>query len=282
MKIAYCMMTMNRLYDTMKCIERVKPYVDRIVVVDGGSVDDTILTLRNYDGVELYIHPWEDNFSKQRTNYLKHAGDDNGGTDWVLVSDPDELFSEEALENMRKEIDNAGPHNMLAFESNSVSMMGPKVCHHSHDKYWKPLLFKWDQNIHYIGNPHETLIIDKGPRIKNLQYRYYHIKQENMTWHRGARNAWIGGGGPNLGTKQKLWKPFRILVQSKTDIQTWADFDVYMIKGNIDDEIKKCICAFKNETGYDGASEWREFYKTYFRIYHPEEEPEEFKGVEIE
>ena len=282
MKITYCMMTWNRLYDTMKCIERVKPYVDRVVIVDGGSTDDTILTLRNYEGVELYLHPWQDNFSGQRTNYLKHAGEDNGGTDWVLVSDPDELFSVEALENMRKEIANAGPHNMLAFESNSVTMRGPKIVNHRHDKYWKPLLFKWNPGIHYVGNPHETLMIDKGPRIKNLPYRYYHIKQDNITWHRGARNAWIGGGGPNMGERQKLWKPFRDLVKQKTGLEKWSDFDSYMIKGNIDPEIKESLYKFKDETGYDGSSEWREFYKTYFRIYHPEEEPEEFKGVHIE
>jgi glycosyltransferase involved in cell wall biosynthesis len=274
-------MTWNRLYDTMKCIERVKPYVDRVVIVDGGSTDDTILTLRNYEGVELYIHPWEDNFPKQRTNYLNRAGE-NGGTDWVLVSDPDELFSVEALENMRNEINHAGPYNMLAFESNTVTMKGPKIVYHRHDKYWKALLFKWNPGIHYTGNPHETLVIDKGHRVKNLPYRYYHIKQENMTWHRGCRNAWIGGGGPNLGAKQKLWLPFRELVKNKTGIEKWRDFDSYMVKGNIDPEIKAQLVEFRKETGYDGSSEWREFYKTYFRIYHPEEEPEELRGEHIE
>ena len=280
MKITYCMMTLNRLYDTMRAIERVKPYVDRVVIVDGGSTDDTILTLRNYEGVELYLHPWEDDFSKQRTLYLDHAGE-NGGTDWVLVSDPDELYSEEALKNMRNEIDNCGSYNMLAFESHSVSMEGPKIVHHSHDKYWKALLFKWNQGIHYVGNPHETLVIDGGIRVKNIPYYYYHIKQNNMTWHRGCRNAFIGGGGPNLGENHPLWRPFLALVKEKTGIVTWADFDTYMVKGNIDPAIKERLCAFKDEVDYDGASEWREFYKTYFRIYHPEEEPEEFRGVTI-
>jgi hypothetical protein len=38
----------------------------------------------------------------------------------------------------------------------------------------------------------------------------------------------------------------------------------------------------KNETGWDGASEHREAYKYYFRVLHPEEEPEEFIGEHIE
>ena len=282
MKITYCMMTLNRLYDTMKAIERVKPYVDRVVIVDGGSNDDTILTLRNYEGVELYLHPWEDNFSKQRTHYLEHAGNDNGGTDWILVSDPDELYTVEALENMRKEIDNAGPFNMLAFESNTITMKGTQIVYHGHDKYWKALLFKWNPGIHYVGNPHETLIIDKGPRVKNIPYVYYHIKQQGATWHRGCRNAFIGGGGDNVEEKQPLWRPFLNLVKERTGIVKWNDFDKYMIKGNIDPDIKKMFMEFKKETGYAGASEWREFYKTYFRIYHPEEEPQELRGTHIE
>ena len=182
---------------------------------------------------------------------------------------------------MRNEIDNCGSYNMLAFESHSVSMEGPKIVHHSHDKYWKALLFKWNQGIHYVGNPHETLVIDGGIRVKNIPYYYYHIKQNNMTWHRGCRNAFIGGGGPNLGEKHPLWRPFLALVKEKTGIVTWADFDTYMVKGNIDPAIKERLCAFKDEVDYDGASEWREFYKTYYRIYHPEEEPEEFRGVTI-
>lgn len=282
MKLTYCMMTMNRLYDTMKAIERVKPYVDRVVIVDGGSNDDTILTLRNYNGVELYIHPWEDNFSKQRTHYLDHAGNDNGGTDWILVSDPDELFTVEALENMRQEIDNAGAYNMLAFESNSITVAGTEITYHGHDNYWKALLFKWNKGIRYTGNPHETLIINGGHRVKNLPYAYYHIKQSGATWHRGARNAFIGGGGDNVGERQPLWKPFRQLVLAKTGINDWNSFDKYMIRGNVDQEIKDSFMKFKDETGYAGASEWREFYKTYFRIYHPEEEPQEMRGVHIE
>ncbi len=282
MKITYCMMTWNRLYDTMRAIERVKPYVDRVVVVDGGSTDDTILTLRNYEGVELYLHPWEDVFSKQRTNYLNRAGE-NGGTDWVLVSDPDELFSVEALEHMRQEISLAGPYNMLAYESNSITMRGDKVVNHSHDKYWKPLLFKWNPGIHYTGNPHETLIIDGGNRVKNVAGHYYHIKQDNMCWHRGYRNFHIGGGGPNLGNKNEWWVSYReVLKYVYGEVPSWHQIEPLLLAGNIDDRLKEWMYQAKDVTGFDGASEVREAYKTYFRIFHPEEEPEQFKGTHIE
>jgi len=279
------MMTLNRLHEVIQCIKRVRPYVDRMVVVDGGSTDDTILTLRNWDGVELYLHPWQDNFSGQRNNYLR-AAELNGGTDWILVSDPDELFSEETCKNFRSEIERLEKdnlrYNMIAFESNSVTLKGEKIAHKREDKYWKPLLFKWNPGIHYIGNPHETLIIDRGPRIMQSKYNYYHIKQDKMTWPRGARNAFIGGGGPNMGDKQKLWQPFRALVKEITGIDDWNSFNDYMVKGKIDPRIKEDMCKFRLEKGYDGSSEWREIYKTYFRIYHPEEEDIEMAKEHIE
>lgn len=284
MRITYCMMTLNRLYEVAKCIERVQPYVDRVVIVDGGSNDDTILTLRNWKGVELYLHPWKDHFSNQRNNYLKHAGEDNGGTDWIIVSDPDELFLVDTCKNFRKLAEEYSKtrYNMLAFESHSVTLEGQKIVSNNADKYWKGLMFKYSMGMHYVGNPHETLMMDKGPFMTNLNYGYYHIKQNGMTWIRGARNAFIGGGGPNLGDRHPLWKPFLKIVEEDTGITKWNEFDKYLIAGEISPRIREQLIKFKDETGYDGSSEWRELYKTFFRIYHPEKEPEEFVGVRIE
>jgi len=282
-RITYCMMTFNRLYEVAMCIERVQPYVDRVVIVDGGSNDDTILTLRNWKGVELYIHPWKDNFSEQRTNYLKHAGEENGGTDWIIVSDPDELFFKETCEKFRELADKYSKtkYNMLAFESNSVTMLGKTIINSGNDNYWKGLMFKYQPGMRYVGNPHETLIVKDGPFITNTPFGYYHIKQSGMCWIRGARNAFIGGGGPNLGDKHPLWRPFLQIVKEETGITKWNDFDKYMIAGNISPRIKEQLIKFKDENGYDGSSEWRELYKTYFRIYHPEEEPSDLKALTI-
>jgi len=143
-------------------------------------------------------------------------------------------------------------------------------------------MFKYYPGMHYFGNPHETLKIDRGPIIQNLPHGYHHIKQDKMTWVRGARNAYIGGGGPNLGDKHPLWRGFRQIVKEDTGITMWNEFDKYLIAGNISPRIREQLIKFKNETGYDGSSEWRELYKTYFRIYHPEEEPKELVGTHIE
>jgi len=70
-------------------------------------------------------------------------------------------------------------------------------------------------------------------------------------------------------------------------LDKWHEFESYILKGNIDqrikDEFTKYISLKEIVPGLtDGLSEMRECYKTYFRIYHNEEEPEEFRGTHIE
>ena len=105
--ITYCMMTQNRLVETIDAINLVYPFVDRIIVIDGGSIDDSIFYLRNMakenPKMEFYIHPWIDNFSAQRNNYLSRVEDNS----WVLVSDPDEYFDLSFLENLEAVIKDA-------------------------------------------------------------------------------------------------------------------------------------------------------------------------------
>jgi glycosyltransferase involved in cell wall biosynthesis len=274
-------MTQNRLVETAKCVERYLPYVDQVVLIDGGSVDDSIFYFRNWaekePKIKFFLHPWRDDFSGQRNNYVQHVPDNT----WMLVSDPDEWFEDRLLENLSALVDKAEKLNkdMVGFQCRSVSMKGPHRVWENLDNYWKRLLFKKYPNVKYAGNPHEHLV-NHPHQIMDTKFVYEHVKQENVIWHRGARNMFTGGGGPNLGTKNIRWVKMREICKS-LDINTWHQLDAYLLKGNINEELKTLITTFKDVDGFDGASEHREFYKLYFRIYHPEEEPEEFKSLHI-
>lgn len=280
-RIVYCQMTMDRLSETKYCIERVLPFVDEVIIVDGGSRDDSIFYLRNWaqkePKIKFFLYPWQDNFSAQRNNYLSKVAPG----DWVLVSDPDEWFEDNLLLNLRKiiEIAEAKDKDMVGFQCRSVSMKGPVKTWENLDKYWKRLLFKKYADVRYVGNPHESLQ-NHPHKILDTPYIYEHVKQENVIWHRGARNLFAGGGGPNLGTRNPRWLDLKDRC-SKLGISSWHDFDKYLLKGNIDQSIKDWMISVHDIDGFDGASEHRECYKLYFRIYHPEEEPEELKGKHI-
>jgi glycosyltransferase involved in cell wall biosynthesis len=282
-------MIQNRRWEVKSCIDRVLPYVDKIILVDGGSVDDSIVYFRNLEKeepkLEFYLCPWRDNFPMQRNKYLQHVPEGN----WVIVSDPDELFLEDTCKEWRRLADEAEAEklewNGYSFRANDITLSGEKVvCSSKPENSRKPLMFWKYSSTKYLEerNPHEQLVCAEGYRYKSTDLFYQHLKQDRVTWVRGCRNFFIGGGGPNLGASNPIWMPFRELVVRKTRITKWDEFNNYLIRGSIDKDIKQKFIEFRLITGFDGSSELRECYKYYFRILHPEEEPEELRGERIQ
>jgi glycosyltransferase involved in cell wall biosynthesis len=281
-KVTFCQMTQNRLMETKACLDNVLPYINRAIIIDGGSQDDSIFYLRNWSQqepkLEFYLHPWQDNFSAQRNNYLNRVEDNT----WCLVSDPDEWFDKKFLEDMNGLITVAEREdiNMIGLRCRSVTMKGNDRVWENLDNYHKRLLFKKLPGTHYVGNPHESLA--KHPhKMRNTEYIYEHVKQENVIWHRGARNLFTGGGGPNLGGRNSRWLDLKSICSS-LGINTWHEFDKYLLAGKIDQRVRDWMISYHDLTGFDGSSEHREVYKLYFRVYHPEQEPENLRGKHIE
>jgi len=80
--------TMNEEENIVEFLNHIKPLASRIVVIDGGSIDDTAelaLPLVNYLGVIKF----EGNFANQKNNAIRLCY-----TDWILWMDPDERLSD--------------------------------------------------------------------------------------------------------------------------------------------------------------------------------------------
>ncbi len=71
-----------------RCLESVRPWVDRIVVLDTGSSDDTVAIALSC-GAEVSEMVWPDSFAKARNAALALAN-----ADWNLVIDADEWIDE--------------------------------------------------------------------------------------------------------------------------------------------------------------------------------------------
>jgi hypothetical protein len=280
------MMAQNRLSTASTFIQKVLPYVDKVIYIDGGSEDDSIIYFRNWmkkePKLEFHFSLWEDNFSKQRNKYLSKCPDNQ----WVLVSDDDEWFDDLTLQNLQQVIAEAEKYkkDMVGFQCRSESYEGPYKVWESLDNYWKRLLFKKYPGTHYIGNPHEGLA--KHPhQIMDTKFTYSHAKQNDAIWQRGFRNMFHNGGGPNLSTKNPYWVKLRQLC-SEIGINDWHSMNKYMLKGNIDQRIKNEFINYISLTELfpgqtDGLSEHREAFKYYFKILHPEEMPENLKDIHI-
>jgi len=203
-----------------------------------------------------------------------------------LVSDPDEWFSREALTSLYSIQDEAERRscNLAMFRCTSVTLKGDRRVWENVDEYWKGLFFRYKPGLHYIGNPHETLVYpNEQLRPMRTELMYEHVKQEKVIWHRGCRNMYIGGGGPNLGARNPKWVELKQLVgELYGEDLSWHDFEKEMLKGKLPDALIDWLLMARLEKDYDGASEMRESYKLYFRVYHPEEEPEELRDEYIQ
>ena len=299
MKIHAALMTQNELTDLVPNLRELEPHVHTITVVDGGSTDGTIPYLRNWSKrpsgakIRLFVHPWEDNFPAQRNNYLRRVGEIAENGDWVLAFDPDEFLDPAARNALPSLIAQAERLRLprVGFRCRAVSYAGPDRVWESEDEYWKGLLFRWDSKLRYghdgEGAVHETLNGLRGPSMDlgvtpgTTTLFYEHRKQENVIWLRGSRNYFIGGGGPNLGSKNHRWVELRQITHV-LGVETWAQMHALLLRGNLPAALKEWIIKYRHETGWDGASEQREFYKCLFRLYHPEEEPPEMRGEHIE
>lgn len=291
-------MTQNEATDLIPNVQSLLSHVDSVIVIDGGSQDLTIPYLRNWARSEpklrFFISPWRDNFPEQRNQYLRRVGEIAADGDWVLVADPDEFFDLPTLESLRRLaafVPTKREHfHGVSFQCRSVTMRGAERVHENVDHYWKPLFFKWSPSLRYThageGAVHETLsgitpIYQTGHHPEFPALLYEHRKQADVIWPRGARNLFIGGGGPNLGSKNKSWVELRAITD-RLGLKTWREFHAYLIAGEYDPALRDWMICHRHESGYDGASEVREVYKTAFRLYHPEEEPPECRSESIE
>jgi tetratricopeptide (TPR) repeat protein len=74
-----------------RCLASVAPLVDRIVLGDTGSTDDTVAIARAF-GAEIVSVPWQNDFSHARNCLLQHSR-----CDWILVLDADEMLDATAI-----------------------------------------------------------------------------------------------------------------------------------------------------------------------------------------
>ncbi|MEA5450602.1 tetratricopeptide repeat protein [Leptolyngbya sp. CCNP1308] len=94
--ISLCMIVKDEAVTLARTLESVQGVVDEIVVVDTGSVDDTVAIAQSY-GAKVHSFDWENDFAAARNESLRHATGD-----WVLVLDADEVLLPETAQVLQQ------------------------------------------------------------------------------------------------------------------------------------------------------------------------------------
>ena len=84
MFLSIAMIVKNEQENLPRCLESIKDLYAELIVVDTGSIDQTIKIAKDY-GAKVYQHPWEDNFAKHRNQSFGYASGK-----WIFQIDADE------------------------------------------------------------------------------------------------------------------------------------------------------------------------------------------------
>jgi hypothetical protein len=305
-KIVFCQATFDQdLDDTKKCIERVSPHVDATVIAYDQSLSPSQVAELQAMGVVTVFFEWHDNMPLMRQAYLVTAKEI--GADWICVSDPDELYSEELAKNLRRliEASDAQGYNLLPvhcidqFENveflDDLDKLKETPGGYRETDFWKPLLiFKVYPDTHYEGvgakkNVHEMLKSSTEMKARNLpkEYPYVHHKSALRIWRNAARNMFIGGGGDNVGDLNPYWMQLRdICSDPSINIQTWPQFEEQVKKGfeelrpgQGDDRLKRWLFDALQAPPTNWGTEVRETSKWYYALHRDEVTPEVLERI---
>lgn len=277
-KITLCMASFNRFEESRKWVERHCPFVDRTIVIDGGSWDGSLDYFNSDDclayRVECYVHPWVDDPPGQRNKYLERI---DGG--WVLVLDCDEMLELPALYKLRQLAQDAENNGCdgVAFRAHDIQIEPEGGIYESLSNYYNRLFFKASPKMKYIGNTHVALYRpDMRDRCMKTEYKYYHIKPWADVFFRACRNYWTTCAVADNRNDDPSWIEFKRMV-SEDGFKYFYQFAEYMKKGLIDPKFKSWFIAHKD----DENPEARSWFVSYFTFLHPEENVDKISNKDM-
>lgn len=140
-----------------RCIDSIVNEVDKIIIIDTGSTDDTIRIIKElkYKKIKIYNYTWNNDFSEAR-----NFGLDKVNNGWIIFIDADEYLEENI--NLRKIIS-----EFSKIKDVSNLTICPSIKNPNDDNFITVRrIFTKESNIRFWGKIHEE------PR-KNGEYIHY-------------------------------------------------------------------------------------------------------------
>ncbi len=109
LRLSLCMIVRDSARTLPACLESIRPWVDEMVIVDTGSVDETPRIVESFGG-RLFHFPWCDDFSAARNESLRHARGD-----WLFWMDSDDTIPPDCGRGLRRLVDRDAPRHILGF-----------------------------------------------------------------------------------------------------------------------------------------------------------------------
>ena len=93
--LSLCMIVKNEQEFLPDCLESVRNIADQIVIIDTGSIDNTVAIAKRY-GAEVHYFKWCDDFSAARNESIKYAS-----CGWIFWIDADERLLPDSIPELK-------------------------------------------------------------------------------------------------------------------------------------------------------------------------------------
>ena len=165
--ITLCCSILNEEENIVDFIKWHKPYVDNLVIIDGGSSDNSFILASKYTE-DIKIMKFGGHYGNQKNRAIELAKND-----WVLFLDPDERMSKHSLMNL-KDLINQDKYDSYSFpRKNYVD----DVQDLSHGADHQSRLFR--SYCRYIRPVHEELVGFKNRFVfEDSDYSIVHSKKQ--------------------------------------------------------------------------------------------------------
>lgn len=158
--VAAAIIVRNEADHLRRCLASVCELCDEIVVVDTGSIDDSVAVAESFGAVVLH-RPWDDDFSAARNLGLEATD-----AQWILYIDADE----EVLS-----LDVASVRHTLAAQVGVVGFLVKFASHVGWTPYREHRLWRHRPDVRFRGRIHETVVPDLRRIVREEGMRFEHI-----------------------------------------------------------------------------------------------------------
>ena len=186
-KISACYIVKNEAENLKTSLESLRGQVDEIILVDTGSVDDTVKVAKSF-GAKIFHETWQDDFSAPRNVALGKASGD-----WIIFIDADEYFTPDTSKNIRtviEKISSLNVNGLMIYRVNVDVNDGNKIL----DATYILRIFKNLRGLSYVGKIHEELrlngkvLLGLVPIPKNFLTLYHTGYSSSVNRAKAERN----------------------------------------------------------------------------------------------
>lgn len=168
--LSLCMIVRDEASMLPACLDSVRGVADDVVVVDTGSVDETV-DVATARGAKVLASPWREDFSVPR-----NVGLDAAKGEWILVLDADERLTVHGARALRQAIERGDfdcgmlpLHNASRLDAPFDEVVSGRA--RLGDVAFLPRLFRRTPDLRYTGIVHENVgewLFSRGRRAKLL------------------------------------------------------------------------------------------------------------------